>query len=109
MRRYFKNLIRAVLNINPYKAELDELRDHYEKAAENVQLLDGLYEKAAGQMTATEKMMGSLQALVENLRQRIDEKDELMKRMKEDYQARIEAYSREIDSLRSGTVTKTTV
>ena len=95
MRRYFKNLIRAVLNINPYKVELDELRDHYEKAA--------------GQMTATEKMMGSLQALVENLRQRIDEKDELMKRMKEDYQARIEAYSREIDTLRSGTVTKTTV
>lgn len=42
-----------------------------------------------------------MQGLVENLRQRIAEKDELMRRLKSDYQARIEEYTKEIDSLKN--------
>jgi hypothetical protein len=45
MRRYFKNLLSALLGNNPYEAERDELRRQMEQAGENVRGLNERYYK----------------------------------------------------------------
>ena len=116
----------ALTGINPYKSELDDVRVKYEKTAENVIGLQNLYydtleryDKISSEvneltrqrddLAAREK---SLQQLIENLRERIADKEcelehqgtefrERMERMKRAYQERIDAYNSEIDSLRN--------
>ena len=123
MQQYISNLWMALTGNNPYKAELDE---KYEKAAENVAGLNDLYYKSIEAFDNVEKHADvleqqlkqvngekqSLQQLVENLRERISDKErELdqqgkdfrarMERMKADYQRRIGEYTREIDRLKN--------
>lgn len=84
MKRYFLNLWEALLGRNPYRAEL-------ERMMEDCATLDAQHSRE----------VKSYQTLVENLRQRLHDKDELMKRMKDDYQERIEQYNAKIDELRN--------
>ena len=79
MRRYLKNVLIALLGRNPYRQELDELKEKYEKAGENVKSLRGMYCDVVERWTVADKQAKSLQALVENLRERIREKDEQIK------------------------------
>ena len=107
-KKYFEKLILAQLGKDPFRCELDSLRNSYEKASEKIASLNDLYFEVVDKYDAIKKLVAdkdaqveSLQGLVENLRQRIAEKDELMRRLKSDYQARIEEYTKEIDSLKN--------
>jgi predicted nucleic acid-binding Zn-ribbon protein len=79
MRRYFKNLLSALLGNNPYEAERDELRRQMEQAGENVRGLNELYYNMVERWETEQKQMASLQQLVENLRERIADKDAVIK------------------------------
>jgi predicted nucleic acid-binding Zn-ribbon protein len=84
-----KNLLAALLGNNPYLAERDELAEKLEKAGENVRGLNELYYNMVERWEAERKQMASLQQLVENLRERIADKD-----------AAIAQYIIEMDTLR---------
>ena len=88
MRRYFKNLLSALLGNNPYQAECDELRRQMEQAAENVHGMNELYYTVLEKWAANKRQLASLQQLVENLRERIKDKD-----------AAINQYMTEMDAL----------
>jgi len=89
MKRYFKNLLAALLGNNPYEAECDDLRRQMEQAAENVERLRDMYCAACEKWEQSDKQVASLQQLVENLRERIKDKD-----------AAINQYMTEMDALR---------
>jgi len=89
MKRYLKNLLAALLGNNPYEAERDELAAQLEKAGENVRGLQELYYNMVERWEAERKQLASLQQLVENLRERINDKD-----------AAINQYMTEMDALR---------
>ena len=76
--KYIKNLIIAILGRNPYLEELDKLREQYNKAAQNVEALQDMYYDAIDRWNESDKQAKLLQALVENLRERIREKDEMI-------------------------------
>ena len=129
--RYLRNVMLALLGRDPYRMELDDLYDRYEKAAGNVRDLQDQYcsalekwdecqkmleesDKAlkAAAATASCRQLAGMQRLVENLRQRVREKEadmerqgrefsDRMDRMKAGYQERIDGYVREIDRLRN--------
>lgn len=102
MKRYFKNLLAAVCGKNPYRQELDKVKEDMCKAAANVSILQESFyreqEKAAeckklmneykSLLTESDKQLTSFKTLTENLRDRI-----------KDYQKRIEAYNKELDKL----------
>lgn len=103
MKRYLKNLLSALTGNNPYEAERDELAAKLEKAGENFRRLNELYydalekweqEECAAlvlekRLSESDKQVASLQQLVENLRERIKDKD-----------AAIKQYIIEVDALR---------
>lgn len=76
MRRYFRNLLSALLGNNPYQEERDELRRQMEQAAENVRDMNELYYTVLEKWAANKRQLASLQQLVENLRERIKDKDD---------------------------------
>lgn len=75
MKRYLKNLLAALLGKNPYQAERDELRRQMKQASENVERLRDMYCAACEKWAQGDKQVASLQQLVENLRERIADKD----------------------------------
>ena len=85
---YIKNIIIALLGRNPYQEELDGLQEKYDKAAQNVSSLQDMYYGAVERWTEADKQARSLQALVEQLRERIREKDAIIGEMEKDYQQR---------------------
>jgi chromosome segregation ATPase len=107
MKRYLKNVVMALAGRNPYREDLDELKEKYEKAGENVKSLRGMYCNAVERWTEADKQAKSLQTLVENLRERIREKDagleeqgrafrELLEQTRREYDKRIATYAEEI-------------
>ena len=78
---YIKNLMTALFGENPYQKELEEVRQHYEKTAARVEQLEELRFKFEERMDDTEKMVATYQTLVENLRRRLREKDDLIRQM----------------------------
>ena len=120
MKRYFKNLWMALTGCDPFRDELEEKNSQLENAAENVQALqDQLYaaldkweqsvlmaeksskafEEVSEKLASERQMVHDLEVLIENLRERINEKDTLMERMKQDYQQRITQYTQKIEEL----------
>lgn len=89
MRRYIKNLIIALLGRNPYREELDGLQEKYDEAEQNVASLRDMYYSVVERWAEADKQAMSLQALVENLRERIREKDATMEEMRLEYEKRI--------------------
>ncbi len=83
LQHYFRNLFRALLGRNPFRDELNELREHYEAVAERVQALTELYYTSAEALGRMEREKADNQLLIENLRKRVDEKDKEIKRMKD--------------------------
>jgi chromosome segregation ATPase len=132
MKQYLRNLCLALCGNNPYQMELADVRGKYEKTAERVTGLQELYFKGVELYDAVsrhvaelEKLVADgkeqekgLQRLIENLRERVAEKDgvlaqqgkefrERMERMKADYQRRIDEYTAEIDRLKGETYSVT--
>ena len=89
MKQYFKNLLSALLGNNPYQAERDDLAARLEQAAENIEKLHNMYCAACETWERSDKQVASLQQLVENLRERIKDKD-----------AAINQYMTEVDTLK---------
>jgi len=85
MKQYFKNLLTALLGNNPYEAERDELAAKLEKAGENYHQLNDLYYNMVERWEAERKQVASLQQLVENLRERIKDKDAAIDQLKKEY------------------------
>lgn len=85
MKRYFKNLLSALLGNNPYEAERDELRRQMKQAAENVEWLRDMYCTACEKWEQSDKQVTSLQQLVENLRERIADKDTAINQLQKEY------------------------
>ena len=81
MRRYLKNLLSALLGNNPYEAERDDLAAKLEQAGENVRGLNELYYNMVERWEAERKQVASLQQLVENLRERIKDKDAVINQL----------------------------
>lgn len=90
MRQYFKNLLSALLGNNPYQAERDDLAEKLEKAGDNYRGLNELYYNVLEKWETERKQTASLLQLVENLRDRIKDKD-----------AAIHQYMTEMDALRN--------
>lgn len=110
MKQYFKNLVMAIRGRNPFAEEVADLREKLEKAAENVSSLrDQLY-AALEKWEAAKKSAASQQQLVENLRERIKDKDaeleeqgrafrERLEQTRREYDGRIATYAQEIERL----------
>ena len=81
MKRYLKNLLSALLGNNPYEAERDEMRRQMEQASENVERLRDMYCAACEKWAQGDKQVASLQQLVENLRERIKDKDAVIEQL----------------------------
>ena len=112
MKRYFKNLLLALFGKDPFREELDSLKEKYDKAAKNTAALTDMYYTLVEKMSGTEKQVSGCQNLIENLRVRLSEKDagmeaagqefrDRMERMKADYQRRIDEYNRKIEELQN--------
>ena len=110
MKRYFVNLWLALLGGDPYRDELDEMRRRQERAEIQIRDLHELYYGALEKWTVARKESAGLERLVESLRGRIADKDDMlrtagrefkerMERMKADYQHRIDEYNMTIDEL----------
>jgi len=89
MKRYFKNLLSALLGNNPYEAEREELADKLTHAIQDVKQLRNMYCAACEKWGKSETQVVSLQQLVENMRERIRDKE-----------AAINQYMTEMDALR---------
>lgn len=81
MRRYLKNILSALLGNNPYEAERDDLAAKLEQAGENYRGLNELYYNVLEKWEAERRQIASLQQLVENLRERIKDKDAVIKQL----------------------------
>jgi chromosome segregation ATPase len=81
MKNYLRNLLSALLGNNPYQTERDELRRQMEQASENVKQLRDMYCAACEKWEQSDKQVASLQQLVENLRERIKDKDAVIEQL----------------------------
>lgn len=122
MIQYLRFLFFSLLGHNPFQEEIDEVKKELESVKEYRRILKLMYqvllskwdaEKAFSKDLCREnenkqQQVKDLQVLVENLRERIREKDEEIKqqgrefrerveRIKSDYQLRIEAYNKVLD------------
>ena len=82
MKRYISNLLTALTGKNPYEHELQQVRSEMREAALQLQKLDRSCQDLHRLHNSSEKMLRSYQTLVENLRQRLAEKDALIDQMK---------------------------
>jgi len=124
MKQYFKNLVLAICGRNPFAEEVADLKEKLEKAGENVRgLQDQLFaalerwESAKRLLSLNKERLAerdnqtaSLQTLVENLRERIRDKDaeleeqgrafrERLEQTRREYDGRIATYAEEIERL----------
>ena len=83
MKRYIKNLIIAILGRDPYLEEFEEVCEKYDMAAANIASLRDMYYNALNRWSDECKNVRQLQNLVENLRSRIKEKDEIIKQIEQ--------------------------
>lgn len=96
MKHYIKNLITALAGCNPYQMELNQVREEYEKTADRVRELDDIYYKLHERLTETNKQVVGYQNLIENLRQRLSEKDALIEQAREDSRKQAEEYRKRV-------------
>ncbi len=86
MRQYFRNLLQILQGKNPYQAERDDLEEKLRLAGENVRGLNNLYYKALEKWENERKKAASLLQLVENLRERISDKDAIIEEQRREYE-----------------------
>lgn len=90
----------ALLGKNPFREELDTLNSDYARALETLSELENKMEALSVKLLETENSIKSYQALTENLRQRVGEKDNEIRSLKEYYGKRINERNRKIIELR---------
>lgn len=121
VKRYFRNLLRALFGMDPYRRELDELNEKYEKTAANVARLSEYahdlesmtesrghdIEDLTKKLAESNRMLVGGQQLIENLRRRLAEKQDELEQQAADYRNRIAQYTKEIDALKAARPVKT--
>ena len=125
--QYLRIFFSALLGRNPFQEEIDKVKKELESVKEYRRILKLMYQVLLSKWVAEkeqsrkmrrenekqQQQVKDLQVLVENLRERIREKDEEIKqqgrefrerveRIKSDYQLRIEAYNKILDKQRRG-------
>lgn len=110
MKYYFRNLLTAICGKNPYRQELDKVKEEMAKADDNVNALRMMYgrvldskcetEKRLAEydrlMQTSEKQLSSFQTLVENLRDRGKEKDATIDQLRKDFQLQVANYEKRV-------------
>lgn len=91
-----------MLGKDAVKQDFSDLNRKLRKAEDDMATLKKMYAICLEQIEDNAKTKRGLETLVENLRERLYEKDGQMERMKQDYQARIVRYTKEIDALKFG-------
>ncbi len=89
MKRYLRNLKKALLGINPYRRKIKQAMEEYGLTARNIQQFVAAGVECKEKLTAERERVASYQNLTENLRQRITEKDIEIHRLTMDYQQEI--------------------
>ena len=79
MKQYFENLWLALTGRNPFQKELEQAWKDYEQVAAKVNDLRDLYSELSGKMGVYESQIKDYQTLVENLRRRLNDKDDVIK------------------------------
>ncbi len=102
MKQYLKNLFAALLNANPFQAELERIREEYEKTADKVISLDIFYKRACEELESTRKKVEEYQRLIENLRESLEIKDKKLKCAREHHAARMQLLKERIEELTKG-------
>lgn len=93
---YIKNLMTALLGNNPYQMELDRVKEEYAKTASRVNDLSDKADELNQRLEDDVKTLDGYQLLIENLRERVAEKDGEIAHMKEEFKERTEGYKRRI-------------
>ena len=89
MKGYLRNLMKALLGINPYRQKIKQAMAEYGLTARNIQKFVAAGVECKEKLTAERERVASYQNLTENLRQRITEKDIEIHRLTMDYQQEI--------------------
>ena len=79
MKRYFKNLWHALIGRNPFQLELERVREDFKKTEAKVRDLNALYYEVRSKIQNSEHQINDYQVLVENLRRRLADKDDIIK------------------------------
>lgn len=89
MKQYFKRLWIALCGRNPYRENLERMREELAQAKIECEIVSEQKEQTIGlvailskKIEETDKQVASYQTLVENLRERIAEKDEMIAQMR---------------------------
>jgi chromosome segregation ATPase len=99
MKNYFKNLLLALLGSNPVSKEIERIKNEYASIMGRLKQMEQRANDIQTRFVSTKKQITNYQNQIENLRQRIKEKDELIARIKNEYQKRISEYNLIIDKL----------
>ena len=97
VKRYVKNLLLALLGNNPYQMEMDEARNHLEKAAENLKATQDMCWQAMEMWSDSQKQLAQMQQLVETLRGHLREKEEQAEQLRREYLDRIDQMKRDYE------------
>ena len=105
IKNYLSNVLLAIRGINPFRKEMEGVKKQCEDALNRVKYLDSIYNNVCATIAGAERRIKDYQRLVENLRERINEKDTLMEQIKRDYQKRIADYVALVDELKTNAAT----
>lgn len=83
--RYLRNLLLALTGNNPYQMELDEAREHLEKAADNLSATQDMCYSTMERWNESQQQVVQLQHVIETLRGHLREKDEMLEQMRQEY------------------------
>lgn len=96
LKRYFARLWVALQGKDPCPVELRKLREEHERNVDDLAEMRALYcaclekmEEDGKKLKAAEGQVAGLQKLVENLRERLDEREHTIKSMNTRYQSRL--------------------
>lgn len=109
MKQYFSDLLAALCGNNPYRRQLDALREQIEKAGENANTLRDSYYKEVGRAADAEQKYGEASALLAEYQEKLEKAgrqvaslQKLVENLREhikDYQQRMELYNRVINKI----------
>jgi vacuolar-type H+-ATPase subunit E/Vma4 len=86
MKYYFKNLLTAICGRNPYRQELDKLKEEVEKAVEKISSLQASYKNELERAAKAEQEIHESNALLEKQNTHLEYYQDLVDEIKKEYQ-----------------------
>lgn len=97
VKRYVKNLLLALIGYNPYQMEMDQARNHLERAAEDLKAAQDMCYATMERWNESHRQLTQMQQLVETLRDHLREKDEQVEQLRREYIDCIERMKRDYE------------